>query len=99
MRESSKYLLGGLGVLIAQTLFIALFGSPQRMNHPSPAAIGLFAAAFVCIGYGAFLRWAEASSRTPASLWKTGSADHIAPDNRLSSEKSGTPFHSFPDDD
>lgn len=56
MRESSKYLLGGLALLVAQSLFVALFGWPQRMGHVSPQAIGLFAAAFVCIGYGLFLR-------------------------------------------
>ena len=62
MRESSKYLLGGLGVLAAQSLFVAMFGWPQRMGHVSPQAGAIFLAAFFCIGYGIFLRWGEGRS-------------------------------------
>lgn len=56
MRESSKYLLGGVGLFAAQSLSVALFGWPTRVQYPMPQAIGLFVIAFFCIAYGAFLR-------------------------------------------
>jgi len=86
MRQSSNYLLGGLGIFAAQSLFISLFGWPQRMNHTSPAAIGLFAAAFFCIGYGIFLRWIEARPRVshPLGIPTASAAVERRPEDRSS---------------
>ena len=59
MSESSKYLLGGVGLLAAQGLFVALFGWPTRIQYPMAQSIGLFVIALSCIGYGLFLRLTE----------------------------------------
>jgi hypothetical protein len=67
MRQSSKYILGGVSLFVAQSAFIAVFGWPQRMNHTSPQAIGLFVAALLCFGYGLFLRITELSADPEAA--------------------------------
>ena len=61
MRQSSKYILGGIFVFVSQSAFVAVFGWPQRVNYPSPQAIGLFVVALFCLGYGVFLRITEPS--------------------------------------
>jgi hypothetical protein len=81
MRKSSKYILGGLSLLVACIASIVVFGLPQRMNYPSPQAIGLFLVAIGCTGYGAFLRVSESLSgpqnraTLPATIAPTA-ADH-----------------------
>lgn len=64
MRQSTKYLFGGMAILAAQTAFVAFLGWPQRMGYPSPAAIGIFLMAFLCVGYGIILRVLERPSIT-----------------------------------